>query len=109
MNYEEVKFYFIIYSILTVIIYNKELLEVFEMKLSNKLILSFLFSIFVSIFLISFISNSMINKRFDTYLVEEQQKKLERISKDLNSLYNENGMYYMKGKSTPMQIWKMYI
>lgn len=61
------------------------------MKLSNKLILSFLFSIFVSIFLISFISNSMINKRFDTYLVEEQQKKLERISKDLNSLYNENG------------------
>ncbi|NLY85386.1 MAG: hypothetical protein GX077_03420 [Tissierellia bacterium] len=61
------------------------------MKLSNKLILSFIFSIFISIFLISLISNSMINKRFETYLVEEQQKKLENISNDLNRLYNENG------------------
>lgn len=61
------------------------------MKLSNKLILSFLFSIFVTIFLISFISNSMINRKFETYLIDEQQKKLERISNDLNRFYNENG------------------
>ncbi|NLV89008.1 MAG: sensor histidine kinase [Tissierellia bacterium] len=60
------------------------------MKLSNKLILSFLLSIFVSIFLISYTSNFMINKRFETYLVEEQQKKLESISNDLNKLYSDN-------------------
>src|SRR5690606_9954854 len=48
-------------------------------------------SIFVSIFLISFISNSMINNRFESYLVEEQQKKLETISNDINRLYNKNG------------------
>ena len=50
------------------------------MKLSNKLILSFIFSIFISIFLISLISNSMINKRFETYLVEEQQKSLRILA-----------------------------
>jgi len=32
----------------------------------------------------------MINKRFETYLVEEQQKKLESISNDLNKLYSDN-------------------
>lgn len=61
------------------------------MKLKNKLILSFLFSILISIFIIGFIANSMINKRFDIYLVEEQQNKLQSISDDINALYNLNG------------------
>ncbi len=60
------------------------------MKLSNKLILSFLFSIFVAILLISLISTYMINKRFDIYLVEEQQNKLAYISEEINSLYKAN-------------------
>ena len=60
------------------------------MKLSNKLILSFLFSIFVSISITSFISKTMIDNRFDLYLVEEQQSKLQFISDDLNALYNQN-------------------
>ena len=61
------------------------------MKLKNKLILSFLFSILISIFFISLIANSMINRRFDIYLVEEQQNRLQFISDDINALYNLNG------------------
>lgn len=61
------------------------------MKLSKKLTLSFIFSILLSIIIISTISNLMINKRFEHYLVEEQDNRLGRISDDLNDLYSENG------------------
>jgi len=33
----------------------------------------------------------MINKKFDIYLVEEQQNRLQSISDDINTLYNLNG------------------
>lgn len=80
------------------------------MKLSNKLILSFLLAIFLSIFLISIIANSMINKRFDTYLVEEQQERLKRISRDLNQLYNENGhVFYEREINSYARLENIYI
>lgn len=80
------------------------------MKLSNKLILSFLLAIFLSIFLISLIANSMINKRFDTYLVEEQQERLKRISRDLNQLYNENGhVFYEREINSYARLENIYI
>ena len=61
------------------------------MKLSKKLTLFFVFSILFSIIIISFISNSMINNKFENYLTEEQQSRLDQISNNLNELYNKNG------------------
>lgn len=66
-------------------------LEVPNMSLSKKLTLSFVFSIIISIFIISFISNTMINNKFDIYLIEEQNKKFEKIRNDINSLFIEKG------------------
>ncbi|MDY0235725.1 MAG: HAMP domain-containing sensor histidine kinase [Gudongella sp.] len=60
------------------------------MKLSKRIILLFSFAILLSIFIVSLISNSMINNRFDKYLVGEQRKKLEQISEEINQLYEEN-------------------
>ncbi|WP_313756092.1 HAMP domain-containing sensor histidine kinase [Tissierella sp.] len=61
------------------------------MKLSKKLTLSFIFSILTSIIIISIISNLMINNRFENYLAEEKQSKLNQISDEINNLYNKNG------------------
>ena len=60
------------------------------MKLSKKLTLSFIFSILISIVIISFISNFMINKRFENFLESEQTSKFERIHEEVNKLYIEN-------------------
>ncbi len=61
------------------------------MKLSRKITLFFVSAILLSIFVVSLISNSIINNRFDKYLVDEQGKKLEKISSEINELYEENG------------------
>ena len=61
------------------------------MSLSKKLTLSFVFSILISIFIISFISNTMINNKFDNYLIEEQNKKFEKIRHDINDLFIKKG------------------
>ena len=45
----------------------------------------------ISIFIITLISNFMINDKFDLYLVEEQQGRLLQISQEINKLYLENG------------------
>lgn len=60
------------------------------MRLAKKMTLSFIFAILISIFIISFISNYMINNRFEIYLFEEQENKLGQISGELNRLYSEN-------------------
>lgn len=60
------------------------------MKLSKKLTLSFMFSILLSIFIISTISNFMINSRFESYLVSERENKFERIYKEINNLLIDN-------------------
>lgn len=66
-------------------------LGVGKMKLAKKMTFSFIFAILVSIFIISFISNYMINNRFEIYLFEEQENKLGQISEEINRLYSENG------------------
>lgn len=60
------------------------------MKLSKKITLFFVLAILFSIFIVSLISNSIINSRFDRYLVNEQEQKLEQICKEINELYEEN-------------------
>ncbi|MCF6464288.1 sensor histidine kinase [Clostridium sp. Cult2] len=61
------------------------------MSLSKKLTFSFIFSILISILIISFISNTMINRKFDSYLIVEQNTKFEKIRKDINDLFLEEG------------------
>lgn len=61
------------------------------MKLSKKITYSFIIAIILSIFIVSIISNIMINYRFDNYLVEEQDNRLTQISDEINKLYSQNG------------------
>ena len=60
------------------------------MKLSKKLTMSFIFSIILSIFIISLISNSMINRKFESFLVKERENRFEQIKRDINDLYLKN-------------------
>lgn len=60
------------------------------MKLSKKLTLAFLSLIFVSIIIIIFISNTMINNRFESYLISEREERFKTISSEINKLYIEN-------------------
>lgn len=60
------------------------------MKLSRKISLSFVIVILFSIFIVSGISNFMINNKFETYLIKEQSIKLKQISDEINNLYEEN-------------------
>lgn len=64
------------------------------MKLSKKLRLSFVFSIILSILIISLISNYMINNRFENYLVREREDTFERIHQDINNLYLNAGFQF---------------
>lgn len=61
------------------------------MRLSKKITITFIFAIILSIFIVSFISNIMINYRFENYLVEEQESRLIQISNEINKLYSQNG------------------
>ncbi len=58
------------------------------MSLSKKMIFSFVFSILVSIFIISIISSFMINNTFDSYLESEQRTRFDMIYEEINSQYS---------------------
>ena len=60
------------------------------MKLSKKLTFSFIFSILISIVIISSISNYMINIRFENYLESEQVDRFKRIHEEITKLYIED-------------------
>ncbi len=60
------------------------------MRLSKKLNLSFTALILISIIVISFISNIMINNRFENYLIKEREDKFQRIFEEINNLYINN-------------------
>ena len=61
------------------------------MTLSRKLILSFTFSIIISISITNFMSNTMINSKFDSYLIEEQNTRFERVRNDIKNLFLKEG------------------
>lgn len=60
------------------------------MKLSRKMILSFLSLIIISIIVISSISNIMINRSFGNYLDKERIDNFNRIYEEINNLYMGN-------------------
>lgn len=53
------------------------------MHLSKKILISFIIIVLVSIGLVSLITNISINKKFDFYLVEEKESKLNSISQSI--------------------------
>lgn len=68
------------------------------MKLSKKVTIYFVSAILLSIFIVSLISNSIINNRFDSFLVNEKKEKLEQISSEINELYRENEYTLYEGQ-----------
>ncbi|HLR20901.1 MAG TPA: ATP-binding protein [Tissierellaceae bacterium] len=57
------------------------------MRLSKKLILIFTLLVIISIIIISIISNTMINKIFETYLIGEREDKFTEIYQIINEEY----------------------
>lgn len=60
------------------------------MKLSSKIILGFLSIILISIVITSFISIRNVNDKFQIYLIDEYENKIENISKNINEYYRKN-------------------
>lgn len=61
------------------------------MNLTRKLMVSFIFSIIISILTASTISDIMVNKKFDKFLTEEQNKRFNEIYQDINNVFLEKG------------------
>ena len=73
------------------------------MKLSSKMIISFIIAILISILIISFFANFMINREFENYLIAEQDAKMNKVYEDLNDMYISNG------NSLPEDEFKAYV
>ncbi|MFT5873779.1 MAG: two-component system sensor histidine kinase BaeS [Clostridium sp.] len=61
-----------------------------KLSLTKKLSLGFLFTAIVSILIAVLISNYMIDKKFNNYLIEEHKNKVDKIATTIDGLYNEN-------------------
>ncbi|HEY5588057.1 MAG TPA: sensor histidine kinase, partial [Candidatus Paceibacterota bacterium] len=60
-----------------------------KLSLTKKLSLGFLLTAIVSIFIAVLISNSMIGKKFNNYLIDEHKNKVDKIATTIDGLYNE--------------------
>lgn len=60
------------------------------MTLSKKLTINFIIIILTSIITTFFISNYMLNRRFENYLEAEQEIRFDRIYQEINTYYIEN-------------------
>lgn len=63
------------------------------MSLTKRIVLTLLLSIIISIIITSFVSNYMINRKFETYLIEEQNTKLKKVKDIVENLYKTKGPY----------------
>ncbi|MDN6195051.1 MAG: ATP-binding protein [Atopostipes suicloacalis] len=68
------------------------------MKLSKRITYLFSLAILLVIFIVTLISNAMINNTFDDYLVDEQRATVEQISSEINELYEENDFEFYEQK-----------
>ena len=60
-----------------------------KLSLTKKLSLGFLLTAIVSILIAVLISNSMIGKKFNNYLIDEHKNKVDKIATTIDGLYNE--------------------
>lgn len=69
-----------------------------KISLAKKLSLAFLLTAFISIVIASLISNYMIDKKFDSYLINEHKLTENKVSTMINSLYDEKTGFSENGK-----------
>lgn len=60
-----------------------------KLSLTKKLSLGFLLTAIVSILIAVLISNFMIGKKFNNYLIDEHKNKVDKIAATIDGLYNE--------------------
>ncbi len=60
-----------------------------KMSLTKKLSIGFLLTAFVSIFIAGLVSNYMISKKFNNYLIAEHKAKVDKIATVIDGLYDE--------------------
>ncbi|MGV8979859.1 sensor histidine kinase [Clostridium sp.] len=60
-----------------------------KLSLTKKLSLGFLLTAIVSILIAVLISNFMITKKFNNYLIDEHKNKVDKIATTIDDLYNE--------------------
>ena len=60
-----------------------------KLSLTKKLSLGFLLTALVSILIASLISNYMIDKKFNNYLIDEHKSKVDKIATIIDGLYDE--------------------
>jgi len=60
-----------------------------KMSLMKKLSIGFLLTAIGSILLAGLVSNYMISKKFNTYLIDQHKTKVDRIASIIDGLYNE--------------------
>ena len=69
-----------------------------KFSLSKKLSLGFLLTAIVSILVASLISNFMVDKKFNTYLIDEHKTKMDKLAVIVDGLYDEQAGFSANGK-----------
>ena len=69
-----------------------------KLSLTKKLSLGFLLTALVSILIASLISNYMIDKKFNNYLIDEHKAKVDKIATIIDGLYDEQAGFSTSNK-----------
>jgi len=69
-----------------------------KLSLTKKLSLGFLLTAIVSIIIASLISNYMIDKKFNNYLIDEHKAKVDKIATIIDGLYDEQAGFSASNK-----------
>ena len=70
-----------------------------KISLMKKLSIGFILTTIVSILIAGLVSNYMITKKFNTYLIEEHKNKLDKIATVIDGLYNDQTGFSTSNKS----------
>jgi len=70
-----------------------------KISLTKKLSIGFVLTAFISILIAGLVSNYMINKKFNTYLIDEHKTKVDKIATLIEGLYNYKTGFSNSNKS----------
>ncbi|HEY5587684.1 MAG TPA: HAMP domain-containing sensor histidine kinase [Candidatus Paceibacterota bacterium] len=70
-----------------------------KISLMKKLSIGFILTTIVSILIAGLVSNYMITKKFNTYLIDEHKNKLDKIATVIDGLYNDQTGFSTSNKS----------
>ena len=60
-----------------------------KLSLMKKLSIGFLLTAFFSILIAGLVSNYMVNKKFNNYLIDEHKTKIDKIATVIDGLYDD--------------------